>query len=172
MLKPAIQYQEELTKILGSLWFEEKYKFYLSGWSCDIPEIKKSTWDKHEFVSVNKDNQIIGFIDYWVDRCANKATSLCAASFTDKPTLMFGKDLYQAIDDIFCKFNFNKLRFGVIVGNPIEKTYDKLIKKYGGIICGYAKEDIKLFDGKLYDLKNYEIMREDYLRCKKNMNKQ
>ena len=40
MLKPAIQYQEELTKILGSLWFEEKYKFYLSGWSCDIPEIK------------------------------------------------------------------------------------------------------------------------------------
>jgi hypothetical protein len=58
------------------------------------------------------------------------------------------------------------MRFGVIVGNPIEKTYDKLIEKYGGKICGYAKEDIKLFDGKLYDLKNYEIMREDYIKAK------
>ena len=28
MLKPAIQYQEQLTKLLSSLWFEEKYKFY------------------------------------------------------------------------------------------------------------------------------------------------
>ena len=46
MLKPAIQYQEQLTKLLGSIWFEEKYKFYLSGWSCDIPELKKDTWNK------------------------------------------------------------------------------------------------------------------------------
>lgn len=172
MLRPAILYQEILTKLYTTLWFQEKYKFYLSGWSCDNLELKKTTWDKHEFVSVDKDGNVLGFIDYWVDRCSNKATGLCAVSFTEKPTVTFGRDLYQVIDDIFCKFNFNKLRFGVIIGNPIETTYDKLIAKYGGTICGYMKEEIKLFDGKLYDLKNYEIMREDYMQCKKDMNKQ
>ena len=172
MLKPAIQYKEPLIKLLTNLWFEDKYKYYNSEWYYSTPEIKNCTWDKHEFVSVDNDNNILGFIDYYVDRCANKATSFCALSFTATPTLAFGKDLYQAIDEVFCKFKFNKLRFAVIIGNPIEKTYDKLIAKYGGAVTGYSKQEVRLSDGELYDMKTYEIMREDYLKCKKNMNKQ
>ena len=171
MLKPAIQYKTEITKLLTDIWFDDKYKYYISDWYYDVPEIKDSTWNRHEFVSLDTNTSILGYIHYSIDRCANKACSFCAISFTSIPTLTFGRDLYQAIDEVFCKFKFNKLRFAVIIGNPIEKTYDKLIAKYGGAVTGYSKQEVRLSDGELYDMKTYEIMREDYLKCKRNMNK-
>lgn len=45
-------------------------------------------------------------------------------------------DLGQALQDIFEKFKFRKLTFCVVVGNPIEKSYDKMINKYNGRIIG------------------------------------
>ena len=57
-----------------------------------------------------------------------------------------------------------KLEFTVVVGNPIEKTYDKLIKKYGGNIVGVKHKNCKLIDNKYYDEKIYEIFREDYIK--------
>ena len=53
--------------------------------------------------------------------------------------------------------DIRKLNFSVAIGHPIEKSYDKMVEKYGGRITGIKKEDVKLFDGKLYDLKGYEI---------------
>ena len=169
MLKPAIQYKTEITKLLTDIWFDDKYKYYISDWYYEVPEIKDSTWNRHDFVSLDTNTSILGYIHYNIDRAANKACSFGAISFTSIPTLTFGRDLYQAIDDIFCKFKFNKLRFAVVIGNPIEKTYDKLIAKYGGKVTGYAQQDIRLPDGELADVKTYEIMREDYLKCKKNL---
>ena len=172
MLKPAVQYKEKLAICMANIWFNDKYKYYVAEPYCEIPETHTSSWCQNEFVSVDNNDNILGFIDYNINRRTYNASGLCILSFTDKPTLTFGKDILQSIDDIFQKFNFNKLRFSVVVGNPIEKTYDKLIVKYGGCIAGYSKKDIQLWDGQLYDLKTYEIMREDYLRCKKNMSKQ
>ncbi|MDE7445913.1 MAG: hypothetical protein K2N15_09485 [Lachnospiraceae bacterium] len=74
-------------------------------------------------------------------------------------------DLEKALKDIFTKFNFNKLKFSVVIGNPIEKAYDKAIKRYGGKIIGIEKQETRLIDGKLYDVKRYEIMRSDYLEA-------
>ena len=38
----------------------------------------------------------------------------------------FGMDLRQVIDDIFCKFNMQRMEFNVVCGNPIEKSYDRI----------------------------------------------
>ena len=73
-------------------------------------------------------------------------------------------DLGQALTDIFERFKFRKLNFSVVIGNPIEKSYDKMIDKYGGRIVGIYKQEIKLIDGEYYDEKLYEITREDYLK--------
>lgn len=54
------------------------------------------------------------------------------------------------------------MNFIVVVGNPIEKSYDKMIKKYGGRIVGTYKEDVKLIDGEYYDKKLYEILASEY----------
>lgn len=81
--------------------------------------------------------------------------------------MIFGRDLGKALTDIFEKFNFNKLKFSVVVGNPIEKSYDRMIQKYGGRVVGIFREDARLIDGNLYDVKQYEILRSDYMRARK-----
>ena len=75
-------------------------------------------------------------------------------NFSDKK-ITFGKDIGQALDEIFTKYNFRKLKFSVVVGNPIEKSYDKLIHEYCGRIVGTFKDHTRLIDNKNYDEKFY-----------------
>ena len=53
----------------------------------------------------------------------------------------------------------------MVIGNPIEKSYDKMVKKYGGRIIGTYKEDVKLIDGEYYDKKLYEILSSEYFNA-------
>jgi RimJ/RimL family protein N-acetyltransferase len=91
--------------------------------------------------------------------------ALWIINFSDNK-IVFGNDVRIAMDEIFTKYNFRKLTFSVVIGNPIEKQYDKLISKYGGRVVGTYKENVKLMDNRYYDEKYYEIFREDYLRQK------
>lgn len=70
----------------------------------------------------------------------------------------------NALRDIFEKFHFRKLDFTVVIGNPIESTYDRMVEKYGGRIVGIQKKQVRLIDGQLYDKKLYEILAEDYFK--------
>lgn len=170
MLKPAIQYADILPKLYQSIWFKNKYKYYNYNSYWHTFQIEDKTIDWHEFVSVNGEGEVIGYIHYYVDRVTLNCSRFGAINFTDDPT--FGKDLLQVIKDIFERFNFHKLTFSVVIGNPVEETYDRLCAKYGGRILCIQKDETKLEDNKYYDVKLYEIMREDYLKCKKNTNKQ
>ena len=165
MLDIAIKYENELKEKFRDIWFQDKYKFYNFDTYYEELEIATSTWDKHQFVSLNKDGDIIGYIGYGVRRHLNYCDGLGAINFTDDK-IIFGVDLKHAICDIFEKFDFNKLKFSVVIGNPIEKSYDKIIQHYNGRIVGVDKDETRLIDGKLYDVKRYEIMKNDYLQAK------
>ena len=166
LLEPAIKYKDQLEKLQYDIWFNEKYKY----WVCDVyyetMTINENTWSKHQFVSVI-DDKVIGYIAYNVDRSDNSVDCLSVINFTDDK-MAFGMDLGQALKDIFEKYKFRKLNFCVVVGNPIEKSYDKMIKKYGGRIIGTKKEDVKLIDGEYYDKKIYEILATEYFDAIKN----
>lgn len=88
-----------------------------------------------------------------------------AVNFSDDPKdkYTFGKDLRQVIDDIFLKFNHNRLEFTVVEDNPIRKTYFKLVNKYGGRIIGVKHCVIKLINGKVTNKIYFEILRSDYI---------
>ena len=162
MLKPAILYSDELKNKLRETWYIDKYKYYnYSSYFCDI-EIAKDTWNCQQFVSIDADNNILGYISYNVVRQTNSVEEFGIISFTDN-SIMFGRDLHQAILDIFLKFNYNKLSFMVVIGNPIEKYYDKIIKKCGGRIVGIKLQEVKLMDNKIYDVKMYEILRKEFI---------
>lgn len=167
MLEPAIKYKEELEKLQYGIWFDEKYKY----WNCDVYydtlQIDTSTWNKHQFVSV-VNGEIIGYIAYNIARADNSAHSLSIMNFSDNK-VAFGMDLGQALKDIFERYKFRKLNFTVVVGNPIEKSYDKMIKKYGGRIVGTYKSDVKLIDGEYYDKKSYEILADEYFATIKSL---
>ena len=68
------------------------------------------------------------------------------------------------------KYIVTKIVFTVVVGNPVEPKYDRLISRYGGRIVGIHKDHVMLPDGRLYDEKVYEIFRTDYLEHRKNVN--
>lgn len=160
MLEPAIKYKEQLEKLQYNIWFDDKYKY----WNCDVYystlQIDSDTWNKHQFVSV-ANGEVLGYIAYNISRADNSAHSLSIMNFSDNKAA-FGMDLGHALKDIFERYKFRKLNFTVVVGNPIEKSYDRMIKKYGGRIIGTYKADVKLIDGEYYDKKAYEILADEY----------
>lgn len=165
MLDNARKYSEELKYKFIDTWYDEKYKYYyVGGWHREYVS-PEDDWEKMCFVSLDINGDILGCISYSLDRNTGSAYDFGAMNFTDNK-LTFGMDLYQAIDDIFCKFNMERLEFNVVCGNPIEKSYDKMIAKFGGRIVGIRKRAAKLLDNQLYDDKIYEILREDYLKNK------
>lgn len=164
MLDIAQKYTDILKLKFSETIYNEKYKFYNNGW-CDEYRPSDTTWHTHEFVSTYK-GEVIGYIAYSINRNEYDVCALKAINFTDNK-IIFGRDLIRALKDIFEKFKFRKLSFGVYVGNPIEKSYDKMIQKYNGRIVGIKKKDTRLSDGNFYDYKIYEIFREDYLKSLK-----
>ena len=166
MLDVAIRWQKQLTDRFRSVWLKEKYKYWTGTSYFEDWQPINSTWVDHQFVSF-RNGEIIGYIGYEINRADGDVVhDLNIINFEDEPSMTFAMDLGQALMDIFEKYNFRKLNFYVIVGNPAEKAYDKMIKQYGGRVVGYLKENTRLFDGKFYDEKLYEVMREDYFRKK------
>lgn len=140
MLDVAIRYIEQIKEKFHHTWFEDRYKYwnyanYFEEWNP-----AESTWVNHQFVSV-RNGEVIGYIGYDIDRASGDvAYALNIINFEDNPSLTFSMDLGRALKDIFEKYNLRKLCFSVIVGNPIEKSYDKMCEKYGGRIVGIKKE--------------------------------
>lgn len=164
MLDVAQKYTDTLKLKISETAYDLNYMFYHSGWNDEYSPSNEN-WNQHEFVSLSSDQEILGYIRYSVSRNDYSVHGLTAINFSDDK-ITFGRDLVQVVDDIFTKYHFRKLGFSVYVGNPIEKTYDKLIEKYGGRIVGIKKEETRLLDGSFYDFKMYEIFQRDYLASK------
>jgi len=171
MLKPAILYKADIENLWLHAWFVDKYKYFITSVSYDSNfMIQDNSWDSHQFASVDADNNVLGVIMYNIHRTANYCSSLAIISFCDEDNksgkFIFGKDICKAIKDIFEFFKFNKIVFSAVTKNPAIKHYDRLVEKYGGRVVGVFKDDVKLVDNELYDIKYYEILRSDYLTSK------
>lgn len=166
MIDIANKYSEQLKVLFVNTWYDEKYKFYHDNTFSESYKPSDSNWSSFEFVSLSSDKEILGYIGFSIDRNSESVYSMQAINFSDNKAV-FGRDLVLCIQDLFEKYNFRKLNFTVIVGNPIEKSYDKFINKYGGRIVGTDKEHVRLMDNKYYDSKAYEIFRDEYLTNKR-----
>lgn len=169
MLDLAVNYVDELQRQFRKTWFKEKYMFWNFANYYEDVEIKESTWNNHQFVSLDSNGNVIGYIGYSIDRANELVDGLNIINFTENNMAVFGVDLGQVLCDIFEKFHFRKLIFSVVIGNPVEKTYDKMIRRYGGEIIGIQRKQVRLIDGQFYDVKMYEIFADNYLKSKKIM---
>ena len=127
------------------------------------------TWDSLDFVSIDDEENVLGFIRAKVSRGNEKVTNIEALNFSNKANTIFSRDLYKFIVDIFLKYNFRKIEFTVVAGNPIEKMFDKYVNKYGGRIVGVRKESVKLQDNLFYDSKLYELFKTDFIKNYKKL---
>jgi hypothetical protein len=169
MLKLAIGYKDELEKKFYEMVHDDRFMFAFADSYKSMPEIKKDTWNKCQYVSMVGDT-IIGYISYSVDRDALRVSGVQMMNFysfnegdgSDDKRSVFGKDVLKVFKEMLTR-DYRKITFTAFEGNPIIPTYDKLVNKYGGRVVGIYKDHEKLWDGKYYDMKIYEIMQSDFI---------
>ncbi len=164
MLGLAQDYENELAKKMRETWGREKYWYYHRSSYFSPVDVKDDTWNAAQFVSLSPSGEVNGYLGYGIDRECRYVTYLEIINFTGD--ISFGIDVMTMIKDIFEVYRYRKIVFTVVVGNPAEQKYDRLINRYGGRIVGIYKEHVMLPDGQYYDEKIYEISRTDYYACR------
>jgi hypothetical protein len=170
MLKPAKMYQTDLERSAIGMAFDDRYKFSRTQCYYNLTVVlADSTWSDIQMVSVcSKSGRLLGFLHAAIHRESNSVSGLTYNGFcSEKIHAEWLYDMREFFESLFTKFNFNKINFSVVIGNPAEKSWDRLCKAYGGRVVGYCAQDIKLTDGKLYDRKLYEVMASDFYATRK-----
>jgi hypothetical protein len=167
MLEYAKKYEGRLQEMLYDTAFDPFYKWQTATYieKFSMPD---NTYNGNHFVSLYR-GEILGLIDYVIRRAENAVWGLGILHFGGERApygYTFGKDVMTALKDIFETYHFNKLNYSVVIGNPIEKTYDKLTERYNGRVVGVRRQQSRLMDGMLYDLKEYELLARDYFSRK------
>lgn len=161
MLKPAQLYKEKLKKENIKAWYRPENIFWNGGaGDCDI-DLPDNNYDSHCFVSVDKDDNVIGYIAYSVDWAAMSASRFGIISYK-KVSVEFAKDVYRAVCDLFKVYHMNRIQWCAYTDNPAIRGYRNFIKKYGGRECGYYRQIARLQDGKLHDMVDFEILAEEF----------
>lgn len=162
MLKPALLYADELKKLYQENMYDLRNQYYFGWYGTKELELSDNNYDRREFVSVNEDDNIVGFISYNIDYNRKVADNFGIMSFTQ--SLIFPKDLLQVIDDIFYKYHLEKISWRCYKENPALRGYRNFIKRHGGRQTGYYREEAILMDGKMHDGVSFEILEKDYIR--------
>lgn len=161
MLRPAQLYKEKLQEENIKSWYKLENIFWNSGYGDSQINIKEDNYDCHQFVSVDKKDNVIGYITYAVNWSAMSADRFGIISF-DKGNVTFAKDIYSAICDLFEKYNMNRVSWFAYADNPAIRGYRNFIKKHGGRECAYYRQIARLQDGKLHDAISFEILAEEF----------
>lgn len=177
MLKPFINYSDKFNDIFSKVIDKPRYKYWINN-SYLYYKIKeeKNEWHIIQRVSINEE-EILGFIEASISRECNYVENLSYLFFgTDcnkfksnlfpKKDLLyevfkntFKKDVYRFIHILLDDMKFNKIVLSYIPENPYNDFTNKLIKKFYGKEVGIHKNHVKLVDGKMYDLKYFEILK-------------
>lgn len=162
MLKNSAMFDSRLNDLFLINAYNPKYKYLWGGTGSDFSDMGSSynTYNGHNFVSVDKNCTILGWIAYSIDWQSKSAYDFGMASFTS--SLMFIRDIKQVIDDIFFKYGLDRIEWKAYGDNPAIRGYRKFIKRHGGREVGTFKNNIMLQDGKLHDTVYFEILKEDY----------
>lgn len=160
MLKVAQLYVNEIREKDLSTWYNPKYMYYDGYTGSELTKFDDDNYRAHKFVSVDENNNVIGLITYCIDWNCSSVDRFGIICY-EKCSVLFIRDVIQAIKDIFYRYNINRVEFFCYVGNPALKGYRRLVDKFGGKECGYYRKYSKLMDGKLHDAVVFEILKSD-----------
>lgn len=162
MLKQAILYKEELTKKYIEAMCDDHFKFYNSGSnrSFTFSLVDNDYWTIQR-VSVDKDNNVIGFMGCDIARDDRVMRHFGLMNFTKQPNITFARDVLDFLRELRDTYNASKFEFVAYEGGHPEIMYRKFIKKHGGRIVGTLTDTQILTDGKSYNSTLFEIMRKD-----------
>ncbi|MFH6983472.1 hypothetical protein [Marinoscillum luteum] len=160
MLRYAYHHAEELQRAFTQYTKEDEIFMFFFPYRFFQLRIEPDTSKKLQFVSVDQSGQVVGMFIMRVDWHAHHVYDFAFINFQAQKAT-FSLDLARLIKKLFEEFKFRKIKYKVIVGHDIEATHDRLAMKYGKIV-GTFREDIRLTNGQLYDVKHYELSIDDY----------
>ena len=163
MLRPAQEYAQLLQEENVKAWYKPENMYWNGGAGDDDISLPDNNYEKHCFVSVNSEDDILGYISYIPDWDAMSVSDVCIISYRKK-SVEFAKDVYTAVCNIFEVYNMNRMEWHCYADNPVIRGYRKFIKRYGGRECGYRRQVVKLQDGKLHDIVEFEILRDEFYK--------
>ena len=166
MLDYAYFHKEKLKRTWAKAARDPRFQFIRSGSCTDLDfYIKDNTWSTLRCLSLSNKGEAVGWFEVSVSRETYDAHSMRIINMLGHTNITFANDMKEFFRRLFLVWNFKKVKFAVAVGNPAEAMYDKFVAGYGGRVVGVNYRDIRLSDGKLYDMKLYEILREDCLNA-------
>lgn len=163
MLEPAQLYAEQLRTELLKAWYQPENMYWNGGPWDSLPDLPEDNYSQHCFVSVDKRGRVIGYICYSVDWMSMSVSEFGIISF-HKGNLEFGRDLFEALDNLFTVYGMNRISWWCHADNPAIRGYRSFIRRHGGKECGYLRQYSRLQDGKLHDSVLFEILAEEYTR--------
>lgn len=160
MLDLAIKHASQLQYKYINIINTPKFKYYMSSpiIEYELP-IYTNSQDRLQFVSLLETGEVIGYFGAKLNLLTNTAYDLEIINFVDKNST-FTSDLFNFVDTLYKDYGVDRVVFNVIIGNPAEKLYDRLMNTCGGRVIGVFKNDVRLPDGKLYDVKYYEMFKD------------
>lgn len=162
MLKKAILYEDQLKKKYMEAACDDYFKFYFSTSYRNFKlNICDDDWWTIQAVSIDKNNNVIGFMTADASQDSRVVKCLGIMNFTKSPNLVFAKDLLMFLRDLRDRYGAIKFEFSAFVGSDAEKMYQKFIEKHGGRVVGTFKNSSRLADGEYYDSRVFEIMRDE-----------
>ena len=165
MLDLAINHIPDLQSKYAATLFDPRYKYYRR--SPDVEYYIPITQDSHviQMVSLNEKREVTGYLATKINRMTQTAYDYEVMSFTPGRNRDLTPDMAEFDLFLFNELGVNRLVWSMVVDNPIEPFYDRLVDTCGVRIVGTFKNDVMLPDGKLYDLKFYELLKEDFFEA-------
>lgn len=131
MLKVAQLYKDRLIPKFYETWYNPEYQYYYDT-NPGIPDFPDQPDGFVQFVSVDEEDNIIGYMGYWIYEPARRAMNFGIMCF-DKGNPIFMQDCLQMFKDIFEKFHLYSMEWRCYEDN--ERTlemYRNFIYRYGG----------------------------------------
>lgn len=165
MLKMAIAVTDSST--INKLIYNENYKFlnFSNYREYNMVELQENEWNKISKVSVNENEDILGYFSVAVSQSQQRIDSCFFVKFPknysledDKDTVY--KDFREFVDYIMNHPIYKKVSFQAIKDNPANKAYEEFLLKYNGERF-LLKNYVRLEDGKYYDTYLYYFNRKE-----------
>lgn len=162
-LKLAQLYKGKLNEEHIKTWYNPDYIFWNGSMGNSMVQIPDNHKHICSFVSVDRKDNIIGYIAYTVDWFSQSADLIGIISYK-KHNLQFVEDVYHVICDLFEVYHMNRISWFCFADNPAVRGYRNFIKKHGGRECGYHRQIIRMQDGFWHDIIDFEILAEEFHR--------
>ena len=160
MIKPAILYKDQLTQLIAETWYNPEYMYYYDT-TPGIPDIADKPDNQYQFVSVDKNGEVLGYFSYWVYEPSRRAMNFGLMSFK-KGSTTFISDVIQMFKDMFEKYGIHSAEWRCYEDNTeAVGVYDWLIERYGGRRVGILRDNAAPMNRTLCNTVLYEVCYQD-----------